>query len=88
MEADDSLEPQIARLDVVLYKIIARPAVRAALNRIEHEKLMGLQSLDELTQLCHASDLAALLHQANTECNEDEDALLHVVQWGVGGVRE
>ncbi|MCJ7737660.1 MAG: hypothetical protein MUQ10_10165 [Anaerolineae bacterium] len=38
-----------------------------------------LSLLDELTQLYHAHNLAALLSQTKTERDEDEDALPYIV---------
>ncbi len=84
-ESDAALRPQIAVLDEAFQRPLARPAVRAALNRLRREGLTGRALLEALTQLYHLHGLDALPHPERAHGEENETLSYVVCSEGWGG---
>ena len=78
-EAEESLRPQIARLDAIFQQAVTRPVVREALNRLRREQFTGRALMEALLQLVHLHGLdEAASHRPQTSEGEN-DALPIVV---------
>lgn len=86
-EAEESLRPQIARLDAIFQQALTRPVVREALNRLRREQFTGRALMEALLQLVHLHGLdEAASHRPQT--SEGENDALPIVVCSEGWVGE
>lgn len=77
-DKDDDLRRQIETLQAAFQRPLTRPAIRAALNKIRRERLMGAALIETLTQLYHVHGLDTLA-QRQPRTPTETDTPPHII---------